>query len=66
MRKNHSLYDNSLPQITPACGVPIVSLAGLLDLLTVLEDQLANCPGAIPVIATTLRDSLLEVLGYSR
>jgi hypothetical protein len=47
-------------------GQPITSLAGLLDLLTMLEDQLAACPGAIPVLAYTLRDEREGVVDDDR
>lgn len=65
MQKNFN-PTNDLPQITPSCGTPTVSLTGLLDLLTVLEDQLAACPGAIRVLANTLREELGEVTGDGR
>jgi hypothetical protein len=45
-------------------GQPITSLLGLLDLLTVLEDQLAGRPGIIPVLANALRDELEGVVGH--
>jgi hypothetical protein len=66
MRTNHNLFDNILPQTPLSCGTPTVSLAGLLDLLTALEDQLAACPGAIPVLANTLRGELEGVVDDGR
>ena len=66
MQKNLNVPENSLPQMPDLCGTSIVSLTGLSDLLTVLEDQLVACPGAIPVLANTLRDALEEVAGDGR
>jgi hypothetical protein len=55
-------FDNRLPQTTPGRDVPIVGLPGLLDLLTAMEDQLASCPGIIPLLRNTLREELVEVV----
>jgi hypothetical protein len=63
MRTNFNSGD-SLSQGTPLVTTPTVSLAGLLDLLTVLEDQLAGRPGIIPVLANALRDELEGVVGH--
>jgi hypothetical protein len=66
MQKNFYVPGKSLPQMPEPCGTPIISIVGLLDLLTALEDQLAACPGAIPVLANTLRDELEEVVDDGR
>jgi hypothetical protein len=65
MQMNSNL-SNILPQMPLPNDVPIISLSGLVDLLTVLEGQLVQCPGAIPVLANTLREMLLEAIDDER
>jgi hypothetical protein len=46
-----------VPKETPTLSIP-----GLLDMLTVLEDELASCPGIVPLLSNTLREMLEEVV----
>jgi hypothetical protein len=63
MHNNRNLYSLILPQGTPPHHAALITtLDGLLDVLIVLEAQLVQCPGAIPVLANTLREMLLEVV----
>ena len=44
---------------------PIMSLAGLLDLLTVMEPELADLPSPLPLFSRELAAGILERLGVS-
>ncbi|HZA25787.1 MAG TPA: hypothetical protein VFA32_24860 [Dehalococcoidia bacterium] len=62
MQQKHNSFTPSIPLPSTPRETPTLSITGLLDLLTALEDQLVACPGSIPVLSITLRDVLAEVV----
>ena len=66
MQQDNNFSETILPQMPLSCGVLTLSVVGLLDLLTALEDQLGNCPGIIPLLANTLRSELEGVVDDGR
>jgi hypothetical protein len=62
MQQEFNVSATSIPQAPPCHDIPIVTLDGLLDLLTVLEDQLVACPGIIPLLSNALKEELAEVI----
>ena len=52
-------------QLPQGSDTPIMSLAGVADLLTAMESELADLPSPLPLFSRELAAGILERLGVS-
>lgn len=64
MQENNNWFASSIPPSPLPGESPTTSLVGLLDLLCVLEDELAGTGGLVEVFGIALTQELEEVVSH--